>query len=322
MIPSFFYSLCLQRIAIICNFANKKHMNFALSLNDKYVMPCLALSTSIFENNRKNDCRIYLLTDGLKEENISKFDRLASIYKQQIIIKKVPKELYDNLPFIKRYTFATYNRFMIADLIEDSKVIYLDGDIIVRHDLSDLWNTPIDGYASGVVEDQRGDDIFIHNLNKVATPYFNAGVQLINLDYWRENNIGQKMAEYMKEHPDNCPYADQDPANKILSGKVKYLDFKYNFMEDWFYPTDQWQIHFSKWDRILADREDPYIVHYCRGLKPWFKECVHPLKHEFIHYATMHDFIGYKEQKYFPFSYKVVSYLIYRLRQIQDSYGK
>ncbi|MCR5240588.1 MAG: glycosyltransferase family 8 protein, partial [Prevotella sp.] len=146
-------------------------MNFALSLNDKYVMPCLALSTSIFENNRKNDCRIYLLTDGLKEENISKFDRLANIYKQQIIIKKVPKELYDNLPFIKRYTFATYNRFMIADLIEDSKVIYLDGDIIVRHDLSDLWNTPIDGYASGVVEDQRGDDIFIHNLNKIATPY-------------------------------------------------------------------------------------------------------------------------------------------------------
>ena len=282
-------------------------MNFALSLNDKYVMPCLALSTSIFENNRKNDCRIYLLTDGLKEENISKFDRLANIYKQQIIIKKVPKELYDNLPFIKRYTFATYNRFMIADLIEDSKVIYLDGDIIVRHDLSDLWNTPIDGYASGVVEDQRGDDIFIHNLNKVATPYFNAGVQLINLDYWRQNNIGQKMAEYMKEH---------------LSGKVKYLDFKYNFMEDWFYPTDQWQIHFSKWDRILADREDPYIVHYCRGLKPWFKECVHPLKHEFIHYATMHDFIGYKELKYFPFSYKVVSYLIYRLRQIQDSFGK
>ena len=211
---------------------------------------------------------------------------------------------------------------MIADLIEDSKVIYLDGDIIVRHDLSDLWNTPIDGYASGVVEDQRGDDVFIHNLNKVATPYFNAGVQLINLDYWRQNNIGQKMAEYMKEHPDNCPYADQDPANKILSGKVKYLDFKYNFMEDWFYPTSQWQIHFSKWDRILADREDPYIVHYCRGLKPWFKECVHPLKSEFIHYATMYDFIGYKEQKYFPFSYKVVSYLIYRLRQIQDSFGK
>jgi hypothetical protein len=36
----------------------------------------------------------------------------------------------------------------------------------------------------------------------------------------------------------------------------------------------------------------------------------------------MHDFIGYKEQTCFPFSYKVVSYLIYRLRQIQDNYGK
>ena len=297
-------------------------MNFAISLDNNYVMPCLALITSIFENNRQNGCRVYLLTDGLTEDNISKFDRLASIYNQQIIVKKIPKELYDNLPFYKRYTFATYNRFMIADLIEDSKVIYLDGDIIVRHDLSDLWNTSLDGYACGVVEDQRGDDIFVHNRNKIATPYFNAGVLFINLDYWRQNNIGQKMVTYLKEHTDTCLFPDQDAANKTLSGKVLYLDFKYNFMEDWFYPTDQWQIHFSKWDRILADREDPYIVHYCRGLKPWFKECVHPLKHEFIHYATMHDFIGYKEQKYFPFSYKVVSYLIYRLRQIQDSYGK
>ena len=297
-------------------------MNFAISLSQYYVMPCLALITSIFENNRQNDCRIYLLTSGLKEDHISKFYRLATIYKQQIIIKQIPKEFYENLPFHKRYSFATYNRFMIADMIEDEKVIYLDGDTIVRHDLSSLWNTPLDGYACGVVEDQRGDDIFVHNRNKIDTPYFNAGVQLINLDYWRQNNIGQKMVNYLKEHIDTCLYVDQDAANKILSGKVKYLDFKYNFMEDWFYPTSQWQTHFSKWDRILADREDPAIVHYCRGLKPWFKECVHPLKSEFIHYATMYDFIGYKEQKYFPFSYKVISYLIYRLRQIQDSYGK
>ena len=126
-------------------------MNFAISLDNNYVMPCLALITSIFENNRQNDCRIYLLTDGLTDDNVSKFNRLADIYKQQIIVKQIPKELYDNLPFYKRYTFATYNRFMIADLIEDSKVIYLDGDIIVRHDLSDLWNTPLDGYACGVV---------------------------------------------------------------------------------------------------------------------------------------------------------------------------
>ena len=245
-------------------------MNFAISLSQYYVMPCLALITSIFENNRQNDCRIYLLTSGLKEDHISKFNRLAAIYKQQIIIKQIPKEFYENLPFQKRYSFATYNRFMIADLIEDEKVIYLDGDTIVRHNLFGLWNTPLDGYACGVVEDQRSDDIFVHNRNKIATPYFNAGVQLINLDYWRQNNIGQKMITYLKEHIDTCLYVDQDAANKILSGKVKYLDFKYNFMEDWFYPTSEWQIHFSKWDRILEDRKDPYIVHYCRGLKPWF----------------------------------------------------
>ena len=297
-------------------------MNFAISLDNNYVMPCLALITSIFENNRQNNCRVYLLTDGLTEDNIRKFDHLATIYTQQIFVKKIPKELYDNLPFYKRYTFAAYNRFIIADLIEDSKVLYLDGDIIVRHDLSDLWNTSLDSYACGVVEDQRNGDVFLYNRNQIATPYFNSGILLINLDYWRQHNIGQEMVAYLKEHTDTCPYPDQDTINKILGGKVKYLDFKYNFMEDWFYPTSQWQIHFSKWDRILEDRKDPYIVHYCRGLKPWFKECVHPLKSEFIHYATMYDFIGYKERKYYPLSYKIITYLQYRLRLIEARYGK
>jgi hypothetical protein len=36
----------------------------------------------------------------------------------------------------------------------------------------------------------------------------------------------------------------------------------------------------------------------------------------------MYDFIGYKEGTYFPLSYKIVSYLLYRLRQIEASFGK
>ena len=106
-------------------------MNFAISLDNNYVMPCLALVTSLLENNKKNDCHIFLLTDGLTEDNVGKFRRLSEIYQQTIDIKIIPQALYLSLPFYKRYTFATYNRFMIADLIEDSKVIYLDGDIIV-----------------------------------------------------------------------------------------------------------------------------------------------------------------------------------------------
>ncbi len=297
-------------------------MNFAISLDNNYVMPCLALVTSIFENNKAHDCKVYLLTDGLTDEHASRFERLKEIYHQDIFIKTLNTDLYQGLPFYKRYTFATYNRFIIADLIADSKVIYLDGDTIVRKDLQEMWETDIDGYACGVVEDQRGDDIFVHNRNRIGTPYFNAGVLLINLDYWRQHDIGRTMAQYLKDHTDTCLYPDQDAANKILSGKVKYLDYKYNFQEDWFQPQNEWQIHFSKWEKIVADREDPAIVHYCRGLKPWFKECVHPLKADFIKYATMHDFTGYRQKQYFPLSYKIVSYLLYRLRQLEASFGK
>lgn len=285
-------------------------------------MPCLALITSIFENNRAYECKVYLLTDGLKEENVAKFNQMANIYKQQVIIKTVPQELYSGLPFYERYTFATYNRFVIAELIEESKVLYLDADMIVRKDLGEMWNENLEGYACGVVEDQRSDDIFMYNRNKIETPYFNAGMLLINLNYWRQYNVGGSMAQYLKDHLGTCIYPDQDAANKTLSGKVRYLDFQYNFQEDWFQPQNQWQIHFSKWPGIEIAQKDPAIVHYCRGLKPWFKECSHPLKAEFVRYASMYDFIGYKEKKYYSFPYKVVSYLIYRGNQLLNFIGR
>lgn len=300
----------------------KGRMDIAISLDNNYVMPSLALATSIFENNRQHDCRIYLLTDGLAENNVEKFNRLAANYGQQVIIKTIQKELYSNLPFYKRYTFATYNRFVIAELIEGPRVLYLDGDMIVRKDLAPLWEVDLEGYACGVVEDQRGDDIFLHNRNEISTPYFNAGMLLINLDYWRAHHVGQTMIQYLQNHVDTCIYPDQDAANKVLSGKVLYLDYQYNFQEDWFQPQQEWQIHFSKWDAIIEARKDPAIVHYCRGLKPWFKECIHPLKADFIKYATMHDFTGYREKKYYSFPYTVVSYLLYRGKQLQEFIGR
>ena len=281
-------------------------MNIALSLDDNYVMPCLVCITSIFENNKNNKCNIYLITAGLKKENVAKFTKLASLYNQRVLIKVISPDLYANLPFYERYTFATYNRFMIPYVVDESKILYLDADIIVRKNLNSLWSKNIKGFACAVVEDQRGDDVRNHNRLRIETPYFNGGVQLMNLDYWRANDISKRLIQYLKDYPERCPYVDQDASNACLGGKVLFLDYQYNVQEDLFLPKNKLLIHYTKWKNIELAKEDPAIVHFCTALKPWYKECCHPFKSEFVQYAKMYDFVGYRETRYHSVGFRMV----------------
>ncbi|MCK7489743.1 MAG: hypothetical protein MZU79_05535 [Anaerotruncus sp.] len=81
-------------------------------------------------------------------------------------------------------TSAAYLKFDLPDLIPNQdKVLYLDGDIIIQKDLSDLFEINIKDYYAGAVKDIGliDNDLNIKN-------YFNSGVMLLNLKLMRENN--------------------------------------------------------------------------------------------------------------------------------------
>lgn len=286
-------------------------MNIAFCFDDNYVMPYLVCMVSILENNKSEKISFYLITTGLKDENIKKFTKMADIYGQKVFVKIISSDLYNELPYDKKYSYATYNRFMIPKVVDVSKILYLDGDIIVRKNLSELWNTNLDDFACAVVEDQRADDIIIHNRLKIDSTYFNSGVQLMNLDYWRKNDIGKMLIQFLRDFPERCLYMDQDAANAKLEGKLLFLDYKYNVQEDWFLPPSRYLIHYSKWEKVFNAIKEPAIVHFCRELKPWYKECVHPYKSEFVQYASMYDFIGYKELDYKKNTHSLAYRLVY-----------
>lgn len=143
------------------------NINLALCCDDKFVVPVLVCLTSVFENNRNQRFDVYILTAGITKDNERKFSQLASTYNQTIEIKYVDTSRFSCLPSRGRYVVATYYRFILPEVIPDSKVLYLDGDIIVTNDIGNLWETELDNYACAVVEDQRCDNVKIFNRFKV-----------------------------------------------------------------------------------------------------------------------------------------------------------
>lgn len=289
----------------------KMNINLALCCDDKFVMPVLVCLTSIFENNKKYGFRVYIITAGITKQNKEKFEHLAKIYHQCILVKNIDSSRFAVLPSRDRYVVATYYRFILPELLTESKVLFLDGDTIITSDICDLWQADIDDYACAAVEDQRCDDVKLYNRFYLQTTYFNAGVLLINLDYWRSHNITQKLFKYSIENYNKLLYQDQDALNVVLSGKVKYLSYTYNFQMEWYGDEYTNTAHFSKWEDIRKIKEHPVIIHYCVAAKPWFKECKLPIKEQWIKYAEMYEFIDYRETHLLSFISRVMHVLVY-----------
>lgn len=300
----------------------KDTINIAFCFDNNYVLGYLVTMVSLFENNKGEEIRVYIITPGLPEESKEKFNKLAEIYKQTVIYKDMNDRMFDGLPINDLFGKGTYYRYTIPELCKESKVLQVDGDVLIRHNIRELYDTDVSDVAMGVVEDQCSDSIKQINRLRIATPIFNNGVQLMNLDYWRKNDIAKKCRDFLIQNPETCLYVDQDANNIILQGKVRYLSPTYNFQQQWFWPLSQREIHYSKWSEVDKYKNDPVIMHFCVHLKPWHKECSHPFRQEWVKYAKMYDFVGYKERSYWTPSYNFMSKVIGKLMTFRDKHCK
>ncbi len=256
-------------------------MNIALCTDEKYSYPCGVCITSILENNKDEECNIYILTNYLSEKTLSKFHRLSEKYKQNIEIIIINDKTIDGLKVSTIFPKSIYYRFLLPQLLNKEKVLYLDCDIIVTSNLRKLYDTEISHYACAAVEDQASDDITIRNRIGIYDDYFNSGVLLMNLNYWRKNNTANKLIDFIYENPNICEFPDQDALNIVLHGKVFFLEYKYNYQEIFYWNKSRLYLHKNKWGKLLTNNTLPTIIHYSTSSKPWYKGCTHPLKSVF-----------------------------------------
>lgn len=291
-------------------------MNIALCTDDNYAKYCMITIVSILENNTDTSCCVYVLTDSLNNHNLKLFSYLENYYRQQIRVTVIPQDTFNNLKVRSRYPKSMYYRFLLPDIIDDDRVLYLDCDIIIRKSLAGFYNTSLTDLAAAVVEDAQGDDTLLHNRIKYSGTYFNSGVMLINLDYWRKYNIKDKLIEFIQKNPDRCYYPDQDALNIVLEGRVFYVDYTYNCQEAWFHNLENILFSYTKFVQVNNTIDDPIIVHYTSTLKPWFAECDHPLKSAFLLYANKHTQIGFKEKRKYgrlrTFISRTIEWIIYK----------
>lgn len=142
----------------------------------------------------------------------------------------------------------SFARCYLPDILPNiDKILYLDLDLYINQDISALWNIDISNYAiSGVIDlNIRNFPLtYIDNLNC----YINSGVLLMNLKYFREHNLVEKL-DYLLNHW-QLRFPDQDALNIVCQGHIKYLSHKWNS------------------GRPCGIHDEP-IIRHCSLVKPW-----------------------------------------------------
>ncbi len=225
----------------------------------------IAMHSIIERGNCANKYIFWILCETQKEKFINCFNMDREYPDCEIHYLEVGG-YFDNVPLpIAHITKPTYYRLLIPLLLHLDRCIYLDSDIIVCDDLSDLYTVPMEGYeVAGVLaagyQQRYGKIIGIPSMDT----YINAGVLLMNLDEMRKNSFTQNAISISENR---YPSSDQDIINILSYGKIKLLSFSYNYQPACVGKIDLEEI-FGKEDADNAEK-NPKIIHYLAPQKPW-----------------------------------------------------
>lgn len=156
----------------------------------------------------------------------------------------------------------TYVRLLLPELLEESRVLYLDCDLVVGVDAGALARQPLDGFAlgaSGIGEFRWSNDgALCRALGlEIEAPYFNAGVLLLDLDAWRRDGLTSRCLEFARQHAPRLATADQTVLNFIFYRKFKALQPEFN---EPLYPDTP---------AVPANSDHQRIFHFVGTPKPW-----------------------------------------------------
>ena len=219
------------------------------------------------------DNQIEFLNKVVKQKNpnneVIKID-ITELYEAEF------KECKNESAYCTPYTLLR----LFADKIEGipDKLLYLDIDMMINGDLSELYNIDVEDYEYAAVKEKYG--------SKVIRPdYINAGMLLLNMKKIKETGLLEKARTKIKTK--KMLFADQD-AIFWSTKKKKILPKKYNNQSS-FNNKNTLVCHFSK--RLLL-WPYPRIENY----KQWNIKEVHEVLKCHVYDKDLEEYVRLKKE--------------------------
>lgn len=258
----------------------KQTINIAFSSDNNGVEMMLVAIFSIMKNHLPEDfnIHIFIVQSDLHKESLQKIARLEKNFSnlkiKQLTVDKSKFSKF-KLPSSQNWiSQQAYYRYILPDLLQnESKILYLDIDILCCGKLGRLYSTDISKYYVAAVPDSYIESGYGRwkgfkravGLRESET-YINSGVLLMNLGKMRKDNKVHEFLENAGQNRHNLLnkehdyFVDQTIANLTFKDFIKVLPYK--------------------WNTIVHDYEHigqtPKLLHFAGVHKPFTYADTHP----------------------------------------------
>ncbi|MCW3798492.1 glycosyltransferase family 8 protein [Sphingomonas sp. BN140010] len=199
----------------------------------------VALHSALYHFDPSKAVDVYLLSQGITPADQERSLRAVQGVHPRATIKWIDVDDADlsDLPTGLWHSRGMYLRLLIPSLLTDRyrRVLYMDGDIVVKRDLSALWRLDTGNHAVMAVPNFSEPTLgtaMPHLMAAIDAPpdrgYFNSGVLFMDLPRWRERRIVERTLEFIRRHREQLAFGDQDSLNAVFAGDWGQLDPAYN----------------------------------------------------------------------------------------------
>ncbi len=295
-------------------------IDIAIAADEAFAMPmAVTVKSMLLSAAGSSRFRAFVMDGGITEGTRRRVE--SSWRDDRLEYRWVKPDLgvLSGLPVSGHVNAMTYARLLLQHYVPEhvERVIYLDSDLLVLGDLSEVWSAPWQDVACLAVPDVgapwidavRAESAQARCIRHLASqrpisnyeefglrpddPYFNAGVLVANLREWRKLDLCAAALDCLSVNRQSVSYWDQYAINVVLRGRFRALPLEWN--------QGLMAIAYRHWKRSPFDAETfrrirhaPKIVHFTTGSKPWNLDGIHPFRRHFFEVVDQTEWRGWR----------------------------
>ena len=284
-------------------------MDIVYVSNEGYAQHLAVSLASLFDRNRgERALTAWVVSTGITPESRKKLEDLASVYGREVRFAEAGdlNERFGSRIDTGRFDVSTMGRLFLGELLPGTlrRVLYLDCDTVVLRRLKPLWRTDLGEAAVGAAQEPTiYREVREYLSLPEETPYYNAGVLLIDLDRWRALDLGRRLTEYYAAIAEVSLFNDQDALNGLLRGSFRTIPPKYNFFTNYRYfrygTLKRLSFPFGEitGEEFREAKRRPAILHFAGDERPWKTGSLNYYGEAYRHYLALTPWRGAKPEK-------------------------
>ena len=254
----------------------------ALASNERY-FPGLycAVASALSHLGPVREVDVKVLDGGISQTSKNTLSILANRVGKRARLEfvTVDSSVFGKATLGPGQSHLAYCRILLSYLLDVPRLIYLDCDVLVFSDLSQLFDFELSAgkFVAAVPDSETSsladDSIALAKAMKLPADgrYFNSGVMLMNLDELRKQHFFERAVEFLKSRNGKYRFCDQSAINFLLHGQIHQLPEYWNR---------------ASWCFDAQENNDLNCVLHYTGSVPWLSGTPGPAQELFERFAA------------------------------------